>query len=130
MEIDSGRSGLKRPALLILGGETTVTLRGTGKGGRNQEMALAFACGLHKLCPYSTNIFFFSAGTDGTDGPTDAAGAYVTPGLMEKMKGISTEALRHLENNDAYQFFSQQELLFKTGPTYTNVCDIQILMVA
>ena len=128
-DIDSGRSGLKKPALLILGGETTVTIRGTGKGGRNQEMALAFACGLHRISPGSTNIFFLSAGTDGTDGPTDAAGAFVTPLLMEKMKGVSAEAVRRLEDNDAYHFFSQQELLFKTGLTYTNVCDIQLLMV-
>jgi glycerate-2-kinase len=129
MDIDSGRSGLKKPALLILGGETTVTIRGKGKGGRNQEMALAFACMLHTLCPGSTNIYFLSAGTDGTDGPTDAAGAFVNPGLMGKMKGISAEAVRQLEDNDSYHFFSQQELLFKTGPTYTNVCDIQLLMV-
>ncbi len=128
-DIDSGRSGLKKPAMLILGGETTVTLRGTGKGGRNQEMALAFACGLHRISPGSTNIFFLSAGTDGTDGPTDAAGAFVTPLLMEKMKGTSAEAVRQLEDNDSYHFFSQQDLLFKTGPTYTNVCDIQLLMV-
>jgi glycerate 2-kinase len=128
-DIDSGRAGLKKPALLILGGETAVTIHGTGIGGRNQEMALAFACGLHTLYPGSTNIFFLSAGTDGTDGPTDATGAFVTPGLMEKMKGISAEAVRHLENNDAYHFFSQQDLLFKTAPTYTNVCDIQLLMV-
>ena len=128
-EIDSGRSGLKKPALLILGGETTVTIHGKGKGGRNQEMALAFACWLHTLCPGSSNIYFLSAGTDGTDGPTDAAGAFVTPGLMEKMKGTSAEAVRQLEDNDSYHFFSQQDLLFKTGPTYTNVCDIQLLMV-
>ena len=128
-EIDSGRSGLKKPALLILGGETTVTIHGKGKGGRNQEIALAFACRLHTLCPGSSNIYFLSAGTDGIDGPTDAAGAFVTPGLMEKMKGISAEAGRQLEDNDSYHFFSQQDLLFKTGPTYTNVCDIQLLMV-
>ena len=128
-EIDSGRSGLKKPALLILGGETTVTIHGKGKGGRNQEMALAFACWLNTLCPGSSNIYFLSAGTDGTDGPTDAAGAFVTPLLMEKMKGISAEAVRQLEDNDSYHFFSQQDLLFKTGPTYTNVCDIQLLMV-
>jgi glycerate 2-kinase len=128
-DIGSGRSGLKKPALLILGGETTVTMHGTGKGGRNQEMALAFACGLHKEYSGTKNIFFLSAGTDGTDGPTDAAGAFVTPGLMEKMKRISADAEKHLEDNDAYHFFSQQDLLFKTGPTYTNVCDIQLLMV-
>jgi hydroxypyruvate reductase len=128
-DIDSGRSGLKKPALLILGGETTVTIHGKGKGGRNQEMALAFACWLNTLCPGSSNIYLLSAGTDGTDGPTDAAGAFVTPLLMEKMKGISAEAVRQLEDNDSYHFFSQQDLLFKTGPTYTNVCDIQLLMV-
>lgn len=128
-DIDSGRSGLKKPALLILGGETTVTIHGKGKGGRNQEMALAFACMLQTICPGSSNIYFLSAGTDGTDGPTDAAGAFVTPLLMERMKGISAEAVRQLEDNDSYHFFSQQELLFKTGPTYTNVCDIQLLMV-
>jgi glycerate 2-kinase len=129
MDINSGRAGLKKPTLLILGGETTVTIRGQGKGGRNQEMTLAFACALHALNPGSTNIFFLSAGTDGTDGPTDAAGAFVTPLLMEKMKGISAEAIRRLEDNDAYHFFSQQDLLFKTGPTCTNVGDIQLLMV-
>ncbi len=128
-EMDSGRSGLEKPAVLILGGETTVTMRGAGKGGRNQELALAFACALHAVSPDSTNIFFLSAGTDGTDGPTDAAGAIVTPLLMKKMKRISAEAMRHLQDNDAYHFFSQQDLLFKTGPTYTNVCDIQLLMV-
>ncbi len=128
-DMDSCVSGLKKPAVLILGGETTVTIQGTGKGGRNQEMALAFACALHRICPLSGNIYFLSAGTDGTDGPTDAAGAFVTPGLMEKMEVISSEAARHLENNDAYHFFQGQDLLFKTGPTFTNVCDIQLLMV-
>jgi len=70
-----------------------------------------------------------SAGTDGSDGPTDAAGAFVTPELMEKMKAISAQAAASLAENDSYNFFNDTGNLFKTGPTYTNVCDIQILMV-
>jgi hydroxypyruvate reductase len=127
--IDSGKSGIAKPAAIIAGGETTVTIRGKGKGGRNQEMALAYAIELHRITPGSPNFFFLSAGTDGSDGPTDAAGAFVTPELMEKMKAISAQAEKSLTENDAYNFFSNTGNLFKTGPTYTNVCDIQILMV-
>jgi hydroxypyruvate reductase len=92
-------------------------------------MALAFAIELHRIYPGSPNIFFLSAGTDGSDGPTDAAGAFVTPALMEKMKTISAQAAACLAENDSYHFFRDTGDLFKTGPTYTNVCDIQILMV-
>ncbi|MGP8155209.1 MAG: glycerate kinase [Smithella sp.] len=128
-EIDADRSGKAKPAAIITGGETTVTIRGKGKGGRNQEMALAFASQLHRICPGSQNIFFLSAGTDGSDGPTDAAGAFVTAELMEKMKDISALASACLKENDAYHFFWDTGHLFTTGPTYTNVCDIQILIV-
>ena len=127
--IDSGKSGIAKPAAIIAGGETTVTIRGKGTGGRNQEMALAFAIELHRITPGFPNIFFLSAGTDGSDGSTDAAGAFVTPALMEKMKAISAQAAACLMENDAYHFFQDTGDLFKTGPTYTNVCDIQILMV-
>jgi hydroxypyruvate reductase len=127
--IDSGKSGIAKPAAIIAGGETTVTIRGKGKGGRNQELTLAFAIELHRITPGSSNIFFLSAGTDGSDGPTDAAGACVTPELMGKMKAISAQAAASLTENDAYNFFSSTGNLFKTGPTYTNVCDIQILVV-
>lgn len=128
-EIDSGISGPAKPAVIITGGETTVTIRGKGKGGRNQEMALAFVNELHRISPGARNIFFLSAGTDGSDGPTDAAGAFATPELMEKMKEIAAEAAAKLSDNDAYHFFQDAGCLFKTGPTYTNVCDIQILAV-
>ena len=128
-DIDQGRSGINKPALLISGGETTVIVRGSGMGGRSQEMALAFVCRLRRSYPGARNIFFLSAGTDGTDGPTDAAGAFVTPELMEMMKEIEIQALDHLDRNDAYHFFKRQGLLFKTGPTHTNVCDIQLVMV-
>ncbi len=127
--INTGKSGIAKPAAIIAGGETTVTIRGKGKGGRNQEMALAFANELHRITPGSPNIFFLSAGTDGSDGPTDAAGAFVTPALMEKMKTISAKAAECLTENDAYHFFQETGDLFRTGPTYTNVCDIQILVV-
>jgi hydroxypyruvate reductase len=127
--IDSGKFGIAKPDAIIAGGETTVTIRGKGKGGRNQELALAFAIELHRITPGSSNIFFLSAGTDGSDGPTDAAGACVTPELMGKMKAISAQAAASLTENDAYNFFSSTGNLFKTGPTYTNVCDIQILVV-
>jgi glycerate 2-kinase len=128
-EVDSGRCDPAKPAAVIAGGETTVTIRGKGKGGRNQELALAFAIELHRICPGSSNFFFLSGGTDGTDGPTDAAGAFVTPELLEKMREISESASIHLRENDSYNFFRELHHLFKTGPTYTNVCDIQILIV-
>jgi len=127
--IDHGKSGIAKPAAIIAGGEPTVTIRGKGKGGRNQEMALAFVNELHRITPGAQNIFFLSAGTDGSDGPTDAAGAFVTPALMEKMKSISAQAVACLKNNDSYHFFQNHRGLFKTGPTYTNVCDIQVLLV-
>ncbi len=92
-------------------------------------MALAFACELHRVLPGARNVYFLSAGTDGSDGPTDAAGAFVTPGLMEKMQELADEASKRLRDNDSYHFFDQTGCLFKTGPTYTNVCDIQMLMV-
>lgn len=128
-DTDKGKAGIAKPAALIAGGETTVTIRGKGKGGRNQEMALAFAVELRRICPEASNIFFLSAGTDGSDGPTDAAGAFVTPGLMEKLKTIAARAEAALAENDSYDFFNDMGGLFKTGPTYTNVCDIQILLV-
>ncbi len=127
--IASGRSGHAKPVALIAGGETTVTVRGKGKGGRNQQMALAFAGELHRIMPAARNIFFLSAGTDGSDGPTDAAGAFVTPELMERMKELAGRAESCLADNDAYPFFQETGCLFRTGPTYTNVCDIQILTV-
>jgi glycerate 2-kinase len=128
-DIDSGRSNFGKPALLIAGGETTVTVRGNGKGGRNQEMALAFLCDLIDFFPEFKNISFLSAGTDGIDGPTDAAGAFVTHDLKEKMDKLRLKPHEYLENNDSYPFFEATGHLLKTGPTNTNVCDIQILIV-
>jgi len=116
---------------LLFGGETIVTVRGTGKGGRNQELALAFALeidGLH-------GVSLLSAGTDGTDGPTDAAGAMVDGSTVAHARNLGMEPRRYLSNNDAYTFFQQYDaasgsrILFKPGPTGTNVMDIQILLL-
>jgi len=118
-----------RPACLIGGGETTVTLRGSGKGGRNQEMALSFLCELKTDPDASREIYFLSASTDGSDGPTDAAGAFASWELYRTAlaRGLKPEA--YLQNNDSYHFYETVDALLKTGPTGTNVCDLQIMLV-
>jgi glycerate 2-kinase len=113
---------LKPPACIVSGGETTVTLRGKGKGGRNQEFALAAAVGIAGL----KNVLIFSAGTDGSDGPTDAAGAQADGLTLDR----GPEALRRLANNDSYNFFAPLNDLVITGPTGTNVMDIHLILVA
>jgi glycerate-2-kinase len=110
---------------VISGGETTVTVQGSGKGGRNIELALAFAKAIEGI----QGISILSAGTDGTDSMTDAAGAFadgMTVARAEK-KGVNPE--NYLENNDSYTFFKELNDLFITGPTGTNVMDIQIIVI-
>jgi len=113
----------KKKLCLISGGETTVTVRGKGKGGRNMEMALSFAMEIQGV----DGITFLSAGTDGTDGPTDATGAVVDGKTIEKATGMEPEA--YLKNNDSYHFFKKTDDLLITGPTGTNVMDIQIVVI-
>ena len=120
---------LERPACIIAGGETTVTLRGTGKGGRNQEMALAFLDSLGRSPKDGENVTFLSAGTDGNDGPTDAAGAVVDLALHHSALAQGLDSAAVLAHNDSYSFFSHAGGLVKTGPTNTNVCDVQVLLV-
>jgi glycerate 2-kinase len=116
---------------LLCGGETTVTVRGNGKGGRNQEFALAFALEIDGR----QGVSMLSAGTDGTDGPTDAAGAIVDGNTISQAKKLGIDPLRYLANNDSYAFFQQLDSAsgslshFKTGPTGTNVMDIQIVLL-
>ncbi|MEN6398891.1 MAG: glycerate kinase [Rectinema sp.] len=121
------------PACIIAGGETTVTLRGKGKGGRNQEMALSFLNEFERfpavLDPYRQDIVFLSAGTDGNDGPTDAAGAFADSEALATAQEQGLNLEQYLAENDSYHFFEAADGLFKTGPTGTNVCDIQILLV-
>ncbi|HON38821.1 MAG: glycerate kinase [Pseudomonadota bacterium] len=128
-DIRKGTADFARPALILAGGETTVTIRGTGKGGRNQEMVLSF---LNEFSGNQTGlegIYFLSAGTDGTDGPTDAAGALIGPDLLHEAARLGLNPGAYLGNNDSYHFFEQAGGLFITGPTNTNVCDIQLMIV-
>jgi len=128
-DIDQKTSDIARPALIVAGGETTVTIRGTGKGGRNQEMALAFLVDLLESYQDFSGIHFLSGGTDGNDGPTDAAGAVVTFDMREAIAEQGLKPLEYLENNDSYHFFEKLGGLVITGPTNTNVCDVQLLIV-
>ena len=107
---------------LIWGGETTVSVKGNGKGGRSQELALAAA----EKISGSQNIVILSAGSDGTDGPTDAAGGIVDGLTWEKIRTAGRDPLEMLENNDSYNALKAAGVLFKTGPTGTNVNDIVI----
>ena len=119
------------PACLISGGETTVTLRGEGKGGRNQEFALAAALAVAGL----SGILIMSAGTDGTDGPTDAAGGIVAGrtvadgSTVERGREQGLDAQACLEENDSYPFFDALGDLIRTGPTMTNVMDLRLVLV-
>ena len=115
---------VKRPACLISGGETTVTVRGSGKGGRNQEFALAAA---NEIAGLRTALVL-SGGTDGTDGPTDAAGAIATGETTDRAARLGMSAAEHLRDNNAYPFFEALGDLVKTGPTGTNVMDIHLLL--
>lgn len=113
------------PACILSGGETTVTIKGKGKGGRNQEFALASAFDIAE----EKNIAVFSGGTDGNDGPTDAAGAISDTNTIKKATELGLDPGKYLANNDSYHFFKQTGDLFITGPTNTNVMDLRIILV-
>ncbi len=110
---------------LILGGEPTVTLRGKGKGGRNQELVLAV---LTEMAGISKPFYFCSVGTDGTDGPTDAAGAWIDHLTEERAKNLNLNPHTFLDGNDSYPFFKTLDQLIMTGPTGTNVMDIMFAL--
>jgi glycerate 2-kinase len=116
---------LRAPACVLSGGETTVTIRGSGMGGRNQEFVLAAAIALDESGP----VTVLSAGTDGTDGPTDAAGAIADSTTMSRARGLGLDAGAFLVENDSYHFFEKVEGLIKTGPTGTNVMDVRVVLV-
>jgi glycerate 2-kinase len=113
-----------RPFCLIAGGETTVTIRGNGKGGRNQEVALSTIAELSGL----ENVLLIALATDGDDGPTDAAGAVVTGGSALRAAALGLDAADYLSRNDAYAFFERIGDLIKTGPSGTNVNDLIFLL--
>ncbi len=115
----------QRARCLISGGETTVTVKGSGLGGRNTELALAFALEIEGI----DGITLLSAGTDGTDGPTDAAGAFADGETVKKAKAIGIDPVTYLNNNNSYEFFKKTGGLLVTGPTGTNVMDLQIVLL-
>ncbi|WP_459915517.1 glycerate kinase type-2 family protein [Desulfocicer niacini] len=116
---------VKKPACVLSGGETTVTLKGEGKGGRNMELALSAGIELAGI----PDILLLSVGTDGSDGPTEAAGAFAdgTTSARAKAHGLSME--KHLAHNNSHAFFEKLGDLFITGPTRTNVMDLQIFLI-
>lgn len=114
------------PACVISGGETTVTIRGKGLGGRNQEFSLASAL---ELAGLPERVLVLSGGTDGNDGPTSAAGAIVDPLTLERGAALGMRAAEYLENNDSYHFFERTGELLVTGPTKTNVMDVRLILV-
>jgi len=124
-EILNSGHPIPTPACLISGGETTVTLKGDGIGGRNLEFALAAAIDIAG----HPDIAILSGGTDGTDGPTPAAGAIVDHGTLDAASAAGLDAQEFLENNNSYPFFEQLGDLIITGPTDTNVMDLRIVLV-
>ena len=115
------RSG---PVALILGGETTVTVLGDGKGGRNQELALSAAIAMNEIGLMRTCLISFA--TDGGDGPTEAAGAVADSASVARAERLGLDAGDHLSRSDSFSFFSALDDLVVTGPTGTNVNDITV----
>ncbi len=118
--INSGRK-----MAFIAGGETVVNLTGHGKGGRNQEIALAASSAISGL----SNVAVFSVGSDGTDGPTDAAGGYVDSDTHMELKKLGIDEYEVLKENDAYHALEKVGGLIKTGPTGTNVNDVAVVLI-
>jgi hydroxypyruvate reductase len=113
------------PVCIVAGGETTVTVRGHGKGGRCQEFALSAALSIGGR----RGLLIAGIGTDGTDGPTDAAGAFATGSTLERAAAAGLDPRASLAENDAYPFFRDLGDLIVTGPTRTNVNDLYVVLV-
>ncbi len=124
-EVLDSANPIAPPACLLSGGETTVTIKGEGTGGRNQEFALAAAMQIAEA--HCTVVL--SGGTDGTDGPTDAAGAIADSMTGRRADLAALDMGRQLENNDAYPFFKGLDDLLMTGPTRTNVMDLHVFLI-
>lgn len=124
-EVIATENPVMPPGCVISGGETTVTIRGDGLGGRNQEFVLASALEIEDM----EHVVVLSAGTDGTDGPTDAAGAVADGATVARGAEEGLDAEAYLRDNDSYHFFEPLGDLLKTGPTFTNVMDLRLVMV-
>jgi hydroxypyruvate reductase len=122
-EVDASGHPLDRPCCLVLGGETTVTVRGQGTGGRNQELALSAAFALSEV----PDVLLASIGTDGSDGPTDAAGAWVDGTTVARARALGRDPGADLADNNSYALFDALGDLIRTGPTNTNVNDVMLL---
>jgi hydroxypyruvate reductase len=124
-EILSTGNPLQKPACIISGGETTITIKGRGLGGRNQDFVLTGAFEINGL----EKVVLLSGGTDGTDGPTDASGAIVDHTTIQRARSMGLDPELNLKENNAYPFFQRLGDLLITGPTHTNVMDVRILLV-
>lgn len=124
-EIHATGNPIPKPACIISGGETTVRITGKGLGGRNQEFVLASAFEIAGM----DETVILSCGTDGTDGPTDAAGALADGFTIQRAERLGMHPRDYLRNNDSYHFFEKLNDLIKTGPTNTNVMDVRLVLV-
>ncbi|NWG01807.1 MAG: glycerate kinase [Syntrophaceae bacterium] len=124
-EVVSSGNPIPKPACILSGGETTVTIKGHGLGGRNQEFVLAGAIEISGI----ETVVLLSGGTDGTDGPTDATGAVADHTTVERANVMGMNPKAYLQDNNAYPFFKQLGDLLITGPTHTNVMDVRILLI-
>ena len=119
------KENVQEKKCLLFGGEPTIKVRGNGVGGRNQHLALIIANSLKDI----TGITFLSAGTDGTDGPTDAAGAVVDFFTSHAASNLNLNMEQYINNYDSYHFFKQVDGLVMTGPTQTNVMDLMVVLI-
>jgi len=124
-QLKNGNRKYRRPHCFLLGGETTVRVQGKGTGGRNQEFALVSAIELIGC----TGLYMLSAGSDGSDGPTDAAGAFADGRTISKARALDLDSHQLLRDNDSYNFFNRLGDLFCPGPTGTNVLDLKIILL-
>jgi glycerate 2-kinase len=127
-KMTASKAPVHKPLALLAGGETTVLVKGNGRGGRNQEMALAFALAAEQI-QLPGRWAFLSGGTDGRDGPTDSAGGLVDPLTLKRMIAAGVDPVGYLDNNDSHAALEASEDLLDTGATGTNVADLQVLLI-
>jgi glycerate 2-kinase len=128
-ELACSASNLPRPLCLLAGGELTVTVKGRGRGGRNTEFVLALIVELERAEVSGVDWLIASLGTDGIDGPTDAAGAWAEPRTIKSARALGLNPAEYLDDNDSYGFFKQTGNLIVTGPTGTNVMDLRVFLL-
>jgi glycerate-2-kinase len=128
-ELACSAASLPRPLCLLAGGELTVTVKGKGRGGRNTEFVLAALVEMGKIDVEGLDWLILSLGTDGIDGPTDAAGAWADASTAGCARALRLDPAAYLDDNDSYSFFKQTGCLIVTGPTGTNVMDLRVFLL-